>query len=152
MSHLDRNSLTQWLNKLDGAHLECDGMSRCISTVLSKHNVPHVVHQGSLAIDLVGNIPVHYWIELESKELIDLRAQMWLGIRKEVPHGIFRPFSGIRYKSTLQFYPGRFIITEPIFHILTGIALENSVYAMSQQCTQHLMKLTDRLLFDRRGD
>lgn len=99
-------------------------MTRCISTVLSKHCIAHVVHQGRVTIEGLGHIPVHFWIELQSKELVDLRARMWLGRIPEVPHGVFLLKPGTVYQSIQEIDPRRFSLSESIFHALSGIPLD----------------------------
>lgn len=100
-------------------------MTRCICTVLLRHGIDHVVHQGCMSIDGIGKIPLHYWIELQNSELVDLRAQMWLGHSEWVPHGVFKPTPRVTYQSTQQIDPWRFSISEPIFSILAGIPLDH---------------------------
>lgn len=88
-----------WQKMLEPAPLECDGMTRCISTLLHHHHIQHSVHIGALTVDGVGRIPLHWWIVLESREHIDLRARMWLGNHENVPHGLFMPSSEVRYET-----------------------------------------------------
>ncbi|MFP5300070.1 hypothetical protein R2R70_02490 [Cobetia sp. SIMBA_158] len=81
--------LTHLLKPLDGARLECDGMSSVISWGLHEQGVTHrvksgMIHRGDVSI-------CHVWIELFTGHVIDLRARMWLGDRLDVPHGVFRP-------------------------------------------------------------
>ncbi len=99
-------------------------MTRCISTVLSKHCIAHIVHQGRVTIEGLGEIPTHFWIELQSKELVDLRAQMWLGRIEDVPHGVFIPKPGTIYQSVQEIAPRRFAFAESIFLAISGIPLD----------------------------
>ena len=98
-------------------------MTRCISAVLLQHAIEHVIHLGRLYIDGVVSIPVHYWIELGAQEIVDIRAQMWLGNGEMVPHGIFTSSTGVTYQSAQNIEPERFAMGEPVFSILAGIPL-----------------------------
>ena len=117
--------LAIWLAMLDPLPLECDGMTRCISTVLSHMGRPHTVHFGELAIDGVGSIPLHFWIELSCGLIIDLRARMWLGeggsVPGSVPHGVFEPKPHMHYLS--HGIQADFTVSQTIFEILTGLPM-----------------------------
>lgn len=84
------SDLNKWLDKLDALPLECDGMSRVISHLLSTQNIEHEISVGSLACNN-GKIPLHYWITLNNGSILDLRARMWLGDKDGVPHGLINP-------------------------------------------------------------
>lgn len=77
-----------WLASLDALRVECDGMARVISTLLQRDGISHTPMAGRLAIEGVGQIVPHCWIELKDGRRIDLRARMWLGDDPRVPHGI----------------------------------------------------------------
>lgn len=77
-----------WLASLDALRVECDGMARVISTLLQRDGISHIPMAGRLAIEGVGQIVPHCWVELEDGRRIDLRARMWLGDDPRVPHGI----------------------------------------------------------------
>lgn len=84
-----RIALSNWLEPLDACALECDGMSRCISILLNKLQIPHEVLCGRARARDQGVNP-HFWIELPHLGLqIDYRARMWLGQHEYVPHGVF---------------------------------------------------------------
>lgn len=83
--------LEQWLAQLDQLPLECDGLTRCISTLMQRDGIEHRVLVGSLAITGVGSIPHHWWIAMPDGTLCDFRARMWLGDDASVPHGLFVP-------------------------------------------------------------
>lgn len=106
---------------LDPSPLECDGMTRCISTILSRMGEPHTVHFGELAIDGVGRIPLHFWIELSCGLIIDLRARMWLGEGGSVPHGLFEPKPDVHYCS--HGTQTDFTLSQAIFEVLTGLPM-----------------------------
>jgi hypothetical protein len=89
------------LEKYDACGLECDGLTRVLTTVLQEHSIPHVCVVGTLTYTGTNEgAPVHFWIDLPSGERIDYRARMWLGERPDVPHGIFDPadFPGVTYQ------------------------------------------------------
>lgn len=92
----------RWRLLLENAPLECDGMTRCISTLLHHHQIEHSVHIGALTVEGGGRIPLHWWIVLEGGEHIDLRAQMWLGTHPHVPHGIFLPTHVATYQMRVK--------------------------------------------------
>ena len=78
-------------------HLECDGMTKLASHLLTKHNVSHYIGEGT--IQYQSHKVYHYWIEVvqvnvdfESTNLfVDYRARMWMGNCPDVPHGVFDP-------------------------------------------------------------
>lgn len=109
----------RWRLLLENAPLECDGMTRCISTLLHHHQIEHSVHIGALIVEDVGRIPLHWWIVLEGGEHIDLRAQMWLGKHPHVPHGIFLPTHVATYE-TLALEPGGQCLDAFLFALLCG--------------------------------
>ncbi|HDX8428226.1 TPA: hypothetical protein RQN23_002926 [Aeromonas veronii] len=89
MKNTEMSELDKWLEKLDALPLECDGMSRVISHLLSKQNIEHEISVGSLQCQS-GKIPLHYWITLGNGTLLDLRARMWLGNNDGIPHGLIK--------------------------------------------------------------
>lgn len=111
--------LTEWLTRLDAAPLECDGVTRCISTVLSEAGIVHEVHIGSVEVVGVGVIHQHFWI-IAAEMVIDLRVRMWLGTDERVPHGIFKPGDGVIYKSRLAQSSQDFRLSPIIFELLCG--------------------------------
>lgn len=103
----------------DKLQLECDGMTRVLSFVLSELEVAHVVHTGVLS-GPNGSIP-HFWIELENGNYIDLRARMWQGKEDTIPHGIFnaKDYTSVQYDtSTIE----QWDVPVMIYTILTGEA------------------------------
>jgi hypothetical protein len=68
--------------------LECDGLSKVISGILTLAGVKHLIEVGTLLTPR-GEIP-HHWIRIDDDFIIDYRARMWLGNGDEVPHGIFQ--------------------------------------------------------------
>lgn len=110
------------LNKLimlyDKLSLECDGMTRVLSYVLSEMEIGHVVCTGILTGQR-GSIP-HFWIELENGHYIDLRAQMWQGKEDNIPHGIFNPkdYSGVTYEISTR---EQWEVSDIVYQILTGM-------------------------------
>lgn len=90
---IDPARLQRWLDPLNEAPVECDGMTRAISALLSINGIEHQTFGGILADDsAVGseaNVGVtHFWIKLADGSTIDYRARMWLG--PEAPHGVFQ--------------------------------------------------------------
>lgn len=73
-------------------HLECDGLSRILHSVLADEGIEHKVFVGAVRhAPSQREVPVHFWIDLESGLRIDYRLQMWLGGSNDIPHGIFDP-------------------------------------------------------------
>lgn len=86
-----------WLDPLDSLPVECDGMTRVITALLTQNGIEHKVMGGHLT-DVsplqdknarLGPLTayVHWWIELPSGHLIDYRARMWMG--ESAQHGVF---------------------------------------------------------------
>lgn len=86
-----------WLEPLDSLPLECDGMTRVITALLSENGIDHKVMGGHLTdvasvrdhaspLGSLRSCP-HWWIELPSGHLIDYRARMWMG--EVAQHGVF---------------------------------------------------------------
>lgn len=98
--------LSPYLDPLDekGRFLECDGMTRVISSILSRCHIAHTIQQGFISTSF-GEI-AHFWIALEDEFLIDYRARMWLGHEPAVPHGVFKRdmYPGFNY-SGMSFSP-----------------------------------------------
>ncbi|QXW20363.1 hypothetical protein KXJ72_17505 (plasmid) [Comamonas aquatica] len=113
-----------WLKVLDKAPLECDGMTRCISTLMSHAGYTHTVHDGQLEVLGKGKIDRHFWISTQTGEIIDLRARMWLGKHELVPHGKFSPSADQIYTSHAQIDPQRFLLSPTLFYILCFKDLE----------------------------
>jgi hypothetical protein len=111
-------AIEQWLTPLDGAALECDGFSQVASMLLHRESIPHQIVLGSLTVDGVGQIPVHFWITFNDGSICDFRARMWLGSTEAVPHGVFLPNACQTYTadSMVKTRP----LDESLFHILAG--------------------------------
>lgn len=95
----DFAAIEAWLRPMDAMPLECDGVSRAISALLIREGIAHTMHMGSMSVDGVGKIGMHFWIELEGGKVCDFRARMWLGQDERVPHGVFTPPMGCGYWS-----------------------------------------------------
>lgn len=116
--------LQTWLDPLDSAFVECDGMTRLITTLLKKNGIEHTVMGGRL-IDHQGEnsfeIP-HFWIKLPSGHTIDYRARMWVG--EEAQHGVFLQ-SGERFEyakpQPVVFSP----LPAAVLHIMSGVDVES---------------------------
>lgn len=111
------------LCRLDPLPLECDGMTRVLSTLLTRDEVPHRVAIGSLSVTGVGTIDLHWWIELSDDRVCDLRARMWLGSEDGVPHGCFVP--GDRHLYRTRSVTGPQSLHPSVFAILAGAATDS---------------------------
>lgn len=127
-AHIGR--LQSWLDPLNTAHVECDGMSRVISALLARNQVEHTIMAGRL-VDLGPNhcrpeLPTrsiqHFWIELPSGHLIDYRARMWMGT--SAPHGVFLKGEGqfeYRNRTPASLAP----LSMRILSIMSGVKLDD---------------------------
>lgn len=115
--------LSALLAQLDPLPLECDGMTRVLSTLLARDGIAHQVQIGALHVDDIGVIPHHWWLELRGGTVCDLRAQMWLGLNDAVPHGQFQPDARHHYKPQRSLRP--LVLQPSLFHLLTGASLES---------------------------
>ena len=112
------------IQKLDGfdrlSHLECDGMTRVVSYILTENEVKHSVCTGSLTMNGLPlnrakgtRIALHWWVDLGNDWIIDYRARMWLGRHRTIPHGVFplRTFPKAIYRAAqrLQLHVPKFI-------------------------------------------
>ena len=107
---------------LDKLPLECDGVSRALSYLLQRDGIEHEVHVGSLAVEGVGRIGLHWWVQLPGGVVCDARAQMWLGRDPRVPHGVFEPQPQQIYQ-TQGIHPLEF--SPIVFWILTERPIED---------------------------
>ncbi len=111
------------LARVNALQLECDGLTRVISTLLQRDGVDHRVFVGQLEVDGVGTIDYHWWIDLLDGTLCDLRARMWLGEFQDVPHGVFAPSDLQRYLAKEEIEVRSVALIPPLFQVLTGVQL-----------------------------
>lgn len=119
--------------------LECDGMTKVISYLLTADGVPHTVCGGEIAIEdpQAGAslcMRPHLWVALPDGRLIDYRARMWFPqlSQKIVPHGIFQleEYPKAAYEATLFTHPvssgGNPWVSYAIYSVLvlTGMPFE----------------------------
>ncbi len=92
--------LATLLAPYDRYRLECDGLTRVLSTVLHRRGIAHICVVGKI-VDLLDTVSMwpHYWLTLDDGRIVDYRARMWLGDKPHIPHGIFYPadFPGVLY-------------------------------------------------------
>lgn len=112
--------LAKGLAQVDALPLECDGLTRVISTLMQREGIPHQVCIGKLSITKVGMIPLHWWIVLPDGLICDYRARMWLGNLPQVPHGLFAPSQDHVYTTSNLVDLASIKLTEPLFTILVG--------------------------------
>lgn len=125
----DHEQLQAWLAPLNELQLECDGMTRVISALLTRDSIFHLVCTGHLEVDGHGRTPGHWWIELDDGWICDWRARMWLDDAPSVPHGVCRPGSDVRYVVADRF------VLQPdllVFEVLAGMALDKYPSAPAQ--------------------
>jgi hypothetical protein len=114
--------INKWLELLDEMPLECDGLTRVASLLLSRQLIRHSIHVGQLDVTSVGRIPLHFWIELEDGRTLDLRARMWLNHSATAHHGLGNPDANNLYRSEGTIDPAE--IPDILFPILTGSTIE----------------------------
>ena len=113
------SSIGTWLEPLDRLPLECDGLTRVISTLLTRDGVAHQAMAGALLVPGVGDIGLHWWIDLVDGRRVDYRARMWLGGSEKVPHGVFTPGDEVQYSGQ----PVDAVLDPALFWILSNIHL-----------------------------
>ncbi len=89
-------------------HLECDGLSRILHSLLENEGIKHTVFVGAVChYPSQRKIPVHFWIDLDSGLRIDYRLQMWLGVSADIPNGIFdsKDFTNVCYEGEVVEMP-----------------------------------------------
>lgn len=88
------------LDQYDIAHLECDGLTRVVHTVLAHEGINHQVFAGQIYDVPTGRtMSPHLWVDVEMYR-IDYRARMWLGNGEDIPHGVVRvgQYSNVLYQ------------------------------------------------------
>jgi hypothetical protein len=99
----------------DSYPLECDGLTRVAAYLLRMSDVKHNTIVGTVSFDGQEFNP-HYWIELETGEVLDYRLRMWFG--EKAPHGVFIPEDeGVEYEG----FAMEIGATEMMFEILTRL-------------------------------
>lgn len=101
---MTRLEIHQVIEPFINAPVECDGFVRLAHTALVAAGVDHTVMHGRLvSADSTRRTPIHFWITLANGDVIDYRAQMWLGSANDVPSGIFAPaeFPGWSYQGSV---------------------------------------------------
>jgi len=109
----------QEIEKYNSNMLECDGMTRVASYILSSKEIPHRVFQGGVLNKITKeSIVPHWWIQ--SRELtIDYKLNMWLK-GKDIPYGIFeqKDFPHLLYDGQ---YESCFLVSKTVFEVLTTL-------------------------------
>lgn len=108
------------LHRLDALPLECDGLTRVMSTLLLRDGIDHRVMHGQLHIDTVGTVGIHWWITIADGRHLDFRARMWLGESVSVPHGAFVPSATQRYTPSSDLSPWAIALSPAVFEAMTG--------------------------------
>lgn len=92
--------MKELLDQYDQCPIECDGLTRVLTTVLTQEGIEHACFVGSV-VDTRTNkgSNLHLWIELADGRTVDYRAQMWMGENEDIPHGIFNKadYPHVRY-------------------------------------------------------
>ena len=92
INHEREEQILTGLDQYDGCRLECDGLTRVLSYILTTAGIEHCVMMGEIVDTKTGQrFSPHFWITLPDRRHIDYRARMWLGEAEHIPHGIFDP-------------------------------------------------------------
>ena len=98
--------------------LECDGLTRAISYVLTSEEIKHNTVAGNLYRPDTGEvIESHVWIEVGDR-ILDFRARMWLGNSEAIPHGLFDPKD---YTVTYEGCEVSMATSDSVFSILMAV-------------------------------
>ena len=76
------------VSQYDKLPLECDGLTRVISYVLTQHSIKHTCYAGTIIVHGKLMEP-HFWIMLDENTIVDYRIRMWFGNETDAPHGVF---------------------------------------------------------------
>lgn len=102
------------------SELECDGLTRVITTVLTVNGLPHTCYLGRVTVG-GRHVEPHYWIELGTGLRVDYRARMWLGDAPAVPHGVFQPQAYPQAVYRGQPVTASMTLPAGLFCLLTGL-------------------------------
>lgn len=71
----------------ENPHLECDGLTTCISQWLWESGITHVRNAGMVRQKSTKKAINHWWIEFPDGVQLCFRSRMWFG--ETAPHGLF---------------------------------------------------------------
>lgn len=97
--------------------LECDGMTRVVSYLLTADGIPHDVYLGGITVPGKGTFAPHFWIVLRNEDIVDFRSRMWFDNDPTIPQGVFTP------DETKVLYSGEKVqmrADKILFRVLTG--------------------------------
>lgn len=114
-------NLNKICDRYDDLPLECDGLSRVLSKVLSRNRIEHRLMIGTVTFN-GKNFPVHFWIELPDGRVVDYRLRMWFG--DKAPHGVFRATESLQYEGEASAE----VVSDLMFDILTSRQINTSRY------------------------
>lgn len=97
--------------------LECDGLTRVLSYVLSKRGIHFRVCRGSISIE-DQSFPLHYWIEVDDV-IIDYRSRMWIG--ENASHGVFLKTDSNHQYNRESVCTGEFKTDKTLYKLLTEV-------------------------------
>lgn len=87
-----------YLEKMESEnlHLECDGLTTCISQWLWESGITHQRNAGMLLQQSTNKFIHHWWISFPDGVQLCFRSRMWFG--ETAPHGLFTlPVEGFTY-------------------------------------------------------
>lgn len=99
-----------------GLPLECDGMTRVAAYLLRQSKIRFDAFTGTIAVDGMGELTPHFWLQLSSGDVVDYRSRMWFDENPAIPQGVFNP------RGTIVSYRGRRVplpVSDAIFFVLT---------------------------------
>ena len=103
-------------------NLECDGMTRIISYILSQKQIKHKIYNGVVYFEY--HILRHWWIQLTNGYTVDYRLKMWFPDFEDVPNGIFKrqDFPDFEYK---YIKIEKWKVSLQLFNVLTSGQLDS---------------------------
>ncbi len=111
--------MKELLDQYDQCPLECDGLTRVLTTILTNEGIEHSCFTGSVVDSRTHKgSRLHFWIELPDGRTVDYRARMWMGETEDIPHGIFNKadYPHVLYQGSQLALP---TLSDELFHILT---------------------------------
>jgi hypothetical protein len=129
LTQAQQSDLTKIIETLGRAAewLECDGLTRVGSHLLSEAGIAHLTYYGTISLDGEGAaITPHYWIHLSpyidglQNHILDFAARRWFShcpSQEEVSEGLFD------HEKAPQTYRGSRCILDPMSPTILGILL-----------------------------
>ena len=123
---MTREELAALCDRFDRlTHLECDGLTRVLLTILDREGIEAEAWSGFIA---AGDSRVRHWWLQVGEWTVDYRVRMWLGDGPEIPHGVFH---GSAFMAVT--YSGCRVQMRPLSDSVFAVLMEPFVWAPSKQ-------------------